>query len=193
MEHPVDPAEHPVDPADHPVDPAEFPMDPAEHRADPMEHPVGTEERRVDRAGHFKAGRKRLRWLLSHPASPQGVASQQGTPASSLVTFNLAGRPMMSKLPIQGPIELVNDQFCLMIPLEAGGDELVPLTTKIATVEGDMLKVVVPDWMMKYLGLRVDGLVDIDIVDGKFNIKSAEWKPGDPPPEMPTPGYVHPR
>ncbi len=99
----------------------------------------------------------------------------------------------MGKLPITGPVELVDNKFCLLIPLQVGGDELVPLTVKIATVEGDTLKVVVPDFLMKLLNLRVGGLVTIDIVDGKFNIVSNEWKPGDPPPEPPPPGYVHPR
>lgn len=99
----------------------------------------------------------------------------------------------MSKLPITGPVELVNNQFCLRIPLAAGGDELVPLTTKIATVEGDVLKVIIPDFLMKFLNLRVGGLVNVQVVEGKFNLTSAEWKAGDPPGVMPPPGYVHPR
>jgi hypothetical protein len=97
----------------------------------------------------------------------------------------------MSKPPITGPVELVNNQFRLLIPLDLGGDELVPLTTRIATVEGDTLKVVIPDFMMKFLNLRAGALVTVDIIDGKFNIRSAEWNPGDPPGEMPPPGYVH--
>ncbi|HVU63160.1 MAG TPA: hypothetical protein VHC70_04240 [Phycisphaerales bacterium] len=99
----------------------------------------------------------------------------------------------MGKLPITGPVELVDDKFCLLIPLAIGGDELVPLTAKIATVEGDTLNVTIPDFMMKFLNLRVGGLVTVDIIEGKFNIRSAEWKPDDPPGVMPPPGYRHPR
>ncbi len=99
----------------------------------------------------------------------------------------------MSKLPIKGPVELVDAQFCLQIPLDVGGDQLAPLTKGIATVEGDTLKVIIPDWMMKLMNLCIGGLVTVDIVEGKFNIKSAEWKPGGSPGEAPPPGYVHPR
>lgn len=87
--------------------------------------------------------------------------------------------------PIQGPVERVDGAYCLMIPLHAGGRELVPLTRRIGTVEGDFLKVVVPDWMMRFLNIREGGEVIVDIVDGKFNIKSAEWNPGDPVPTLP--------
>jgi len=48
-----------------------------------------------------------------------------------------------------------------------------------------VLGVTVPDWMLKMLNIREGSLVTVAIVDGKFNISSAEWKPGDPVPEMP--------
>ena len=99
----------------------------------------------------------------------------------------------MGQLPITGPVELVDDRFCLRIPLAMCGEELIQLTSRIAQVEGDTLKVVIPDFMMKFLNLRVGGLAVVDIVEGRFNIKSADWNPGDPPGEMPPKGYVHPR
>jgi hypothetical protein len=102
-------------------------------------------------------------------------------------------RPPVATLPIEGPLEVVDGAFCLRIPLEVCGEELIPLTKGIGRVDGDTLTITVPDFMMKFLNLRVGGLVTVDIVEGKFNMKSSEWKPGDPPAEVPPPGYVHPR
>jgi hypothetical protein len=99
----------------------------------------------------------------------------------------------MATLPIEGPVELVDDEFCLRIPLEVCGEAMVAATKGIGRVEDGTLIITIPDSMMKFLNLRVGGLVWVDIVDGKYNIKSAEWKPGDPRPDMPPPGYVHPR
>ena len=89
-------------------------------------------------------------------------------------------------LPIRGPVEKIGGYHCLFIPLVAGGQELVPHTRGIATVVGDSLKVSLPDWMLKFLNIREGSEVIVDIVDGKFNVKSAEWKPEDPPPAMPS-------
>jgi antitoxin component of MazEF toxin-antitoxin module len=71
--------------------------------------------------------------------------------------------------------------------LDFGGRELIPLTTKLARIEGDALVVPIPDWMTMFLNISEGSDVIVDIVDGKLNIRSASWKPGDPAPELPGP------
>src|SRR5262249_30747744 len=88
-------------------------------------------------------------------------------------------------LPVRGPVERAGEQFCLLIPLDAGGREVIPLARRIARVEGGILRVEIPEWMMRFLNISEGSDVLVDIVNGKFNLGPADWKPGDPAREYP--------
>ena len=71
---------------------------------------------------------------------------------------------------IQGPVEKIDGKFILLIPLAAGGSDLVTCSRGIGTVEGENLKVTIPDWMADKMGFSEGTLVNVDNQDGKFNI-----------------------
>jgi len=49
---------------------------------------------------------------------------------------------------LEGPLERVNGELALMIPLEEGGDKLREVAQKISEiVEGNILKIVIKPWL----------------------------------------------
>ena len=71
---------------------------------------------------------------------------------------------------IEGPVEQIDGKLTLLIPLDAGGDELIECTQRIGEVQGEDLKIVIPDWLADKLGLYEGCIVHVDNRDGKFNI-----------------------
>jgi len=78
---------------------------------------------------------------------------------------------------IKGPVLKVGAKFILLIPLEAGGNDLIKCSRGIAEIEGEDLKVTIPDWLSDKMGLEEGSLVHVDNDDGKFNITAIEAKP----------------
>ena len=72
----------------------------------------------------------------------------------------------------------VSGKFTLLIPLEAGGNELIECSHGIAEIAGEDLKVTIPDWLSDKMGLEEGSLVQIDNQDGKFNFTTIEASPG---------------
>jgi hypothetical protein len=72
---------------------------------------------------------------------------------------------------VQGPIEEIDGQLVLLIPLEFGGRDLAANAAGIGEIVGDVLRVDIPDWLAQRLNLSVGTIVDIDNTDGKFNIR----------------------
>src|SRR6266436_3048038 len=91
-------------------------------------------------------------------------------------------RPNLGKtgnpVSIKGPVLKVGGKFTLLIPLEAGGNDLIKCSRGIAEIEGEDLKVTVPDWLADKMGLEEGSLVHVDNDDGKFNITAIEAQPG---------------
>jgi hypothetical protein len=71
----------------------------------------------------------------------------------------------------------VGGKFTLLIPLEAGGNELIQSSRGIAAIAGADLKVTIPDWLGDKMGLEEGSLVRVDNEDGKFNIIAIEAPP----------------
>lgn len=71
---------------------------------------------------------------------------------------------------ISGPVETSGDALVLRIPLDAGGDRFVELTTSIASVDGDVLEVRVPVFLAQKLNIRAGDQVTVGIRNGKFTI-----------------------
>ena len=77
---------------------------------------------------------------------------------------------------LQGPVENVDGKLVLRIPLAAGGSELIESSRGIGEVDGECLKVTIPDWLAEKLGIRAGGQVSVNNFNGKFNIHPADHK-----------------
>jgi hypothetical protein len=73
---------------------------------------------------------------------------------------------------LTGPVERVNGELTLRIPLHAGGAALARAAGRIGTVDEDFLNIVIKPWMAEQMGISEGSLVDIDNTDGQFNIRT---------------------
>jgi len=71
---------------------------------------------------------------------------------------------------LSGPVEEIDGELVLLIPLRAGGDVLAPLARGISVIEGDFLKVTIPDWLAVKLRIGAGTIVNVNNRNGKFNI-----------------------
>ena len=81
---------------------------------------------------------------------------------------------------LEGPLERVNGELALMIPLEEGGDKLREVAQKISEiVEGNILKIVIKPWLAGVLRIEEGDLVQVDNQNGKFNLRAVKARLGD--------------
>ena len=73
---------------------------------------------------------------------------------------------------MRGPVKRVDGNLTLLIPLDAGGDQFVECSRGIAEVEGEYLKVIIPQWLADKLLIEEGDLVSVSNADGKFNIQA---------------------
>jgi len=73
---------------------------------------------------------------------------------------------------LTGPVERVNGELTLRIPLHAGGAALAAAAGRIATTDEHNLNIVIKPWLAEQLGISEGSLVDIDNVDGQFNVRT---------------------
>jgi hypothetical protein len=71
---------------------------------------------------------------------------------------------------IEGPVELIDGNLILRIPLEVGGKELAPLARGIGEIQGEYLQVVIKPWLAEKLRIGAGSLVFVDNKNGKFTI-----------------------
>ncbi len=71
---------------------------------------------------------------------------------------------------IKGPVERVNGQLVLRIPLDVGGAKLAKVARGIGEIQGNLLVVTIPAWLAQKIGITKGSIVNIDDADGKFNI-----------------------
>jgi hypothetical protein len=71
---------------------------------------------------------------------------------------------------LEGPVEVLDGQFVLRIPLEAGGSHLAESARGISEVCEDVLLVRIPRWLAEMLGISEGTQVAIDNRNGKFTI-----------------------
>lgn len=87
---------------------------------------------------------------------------------------------MPDHVSLEGPIELINGDLVLHIPLAAGGDRFASSARGICKVDGENLNVIIKPWLAEKLKVGAGSLVIVDNHDGKFNItRSAK---NDEPP-----------
>ena len=73
-------------------------------------------------------------------------------------------------LSLEGPVECLNGQLILRIPLEAGGQQLRQSVCGQCTVEGKDLIVPLPEWLSTSIRLREGMAVHVDDRWGRLNI-----------------------
>jgi hypothetical protein len=76
-----------------------------------------------------------------------------------------------------GPVENIEGKLTLLIPLDAGGDQFIECSRGIGKVEGEYLKIVIPEWWTSKLRLEEGTLVSVNNANGKFNICPVDRKP----------------
>ena len=71
---------------------------------------------------------------------------------------------------LSGPVEEIDGELVLLIPLRAGGDVLAPAARGIGRIEGEFLKVTIPRWLAEKLRITAGSMISVNNRDGKFNI-----------------------
>jgi len=69
---------------------------------------------------------------------------------------------------LQGPVLKVNGELMLLIPLECGGSELVECSRGIGEVQGEYLKIVIPEWLAGLLRIDEGDLISVNNCGGKL-------------------------
>jgi len=72
---------------------------------------------------------------------------------------------------LQGPVEKLDGKLVLRIPLDAGGNEFIQCSRGISEIEGDFLKITIPEWLSGVLRIEAGSLVSVDNRDGKCDIQ----------------------
>ena len=78
---------------------------------------------------------------------------------------------------LEGPVIKKDGQLMLLIPLSEGGEELKGCSEGISEVEGNSLKIVIPEWLAGVLRIEEGNLVNINNLNGKLNISAANPRP----------------
>jgi hypothetical protein len=71
---------------------------------------------------------------------------------------------------LQGTVEKVEGKLVLLIPLNVGGDQFIACSKSISELQGEYLKVVIPEWLAGMLRIEEGSLVTVDNENGKLNI-----------------------
>jgi hypothetical protein len=75
---------------------------------------------------------------------------------------------------LKGPVESVDGKLTLRIPLSVGGRRLRRCARSISHVNGNVLNIIIPDWLASKLNISDGSVVSVDNRDGRFNITADE-------------------
>lgn len=78
---------------------------------------------------------------------------------------------MENAISLEGPVLKVNGELMLLIPLVDGGSELVECSRGISEIQGEFLKIVIPEWLAGMLRIEEGDLVSVQS-DGKLHIRA---------------------
>jgi hypothetical protein len=98
-------------------------------------------------------------------------------PSFLLNHFSLKEPDLDEIFALSGPVELVDGKLTLRIPLEAGGDQLIECSRGISEIEGEYLKIVIPEWLAGTLRIEAGDIVSVDNENAKFNIRPVNPRP----------------
>jgi hypothetical protein len=80
-------------------------------------------------------------------------------------------------LTLQGPVEKIDGMLALLIPLNEGGDKFAECCRGISEVQGNTLKISIPESLAGMLRIEEGDLVSIDNANGKFNVRAVNARP----------------
>ena len=83
---------------------------------------------------------------------------------------------MENVMALEGPVLKVNGELLLLIPLEDGGSDLIECSRGISEVQGEFLKIVIPEWLAGLLRIEEGDLVQVS-ADGNLHIKAVSPRP----------------
>jgi hypothetical protein len=92
---------------------------------------------------------------------------------SSSVFAKKGGAVMQEVMSLEGSVLKVKGELMLLIPLAEGGSELVECSRGISEVQGEFLKIVIPEWLAGMLRIEEGDLVCVHNTDGKFHINAS--------------------
>jgi len=78
---------------------------------------------------------------------------------------------MKEVMSLEGPVLKVDGQLMLLVPLGSGGSELFECSRGISEIQGDFLKIVIPEWLAGMLRIEEGDLVCVHNGDDKFHIQ----------------------
>jgi hypothetical protein len=84
---------------------------------------------------------------------------------------------MEEVMSLEGPVLKINGELVLIIPLSAGGYELVECSRGISELQGEFLKIIIPEWLAGVLRIEEGDLVCVNNTDGKFHIIPSNPRP----------------
>jgi hypothetical protein len=92
---------------------------------------------------------------------------------SSSVFAKKGGAVMQEVMSLEGSVLKVKGELMLLIPLAEGGSELVECSRGISEVQGEFLKIVIPEWLAGMLRIEEGDMVCVHNTDGKFHINAS--------------------
>jgi hypothetical protein len=84
---------------------------------------------------------------------------------------------MEEVMSLEGPVFKVNGELMLLIPLADGGSELVECSRGISEVQGEFLKIAIPEWLAGMLRIEEGDLVCVHNTGGMFHINATSPHP----------------
>jgi hypothetical protein len=78
---------------------------------------------------------------------------------------------------LQGPVQKEDNKLVLRIPMEAGASNFLECSRGISEIDGEYLKIVIPEWLAGMLRIDEGSVVSVDNANGKFNIHPVDPKP----------------
>ena len=84
---------------------------------------------------------------------------------------------MDEELSLEGPVLRINGELMLLIPLDAGGAEFMKCSHGVSEVQGEFLKIVIPEWLAGVLRIEEGDLVRVQESNGTLNIQPREARP----------------
>jgi hypothetical protein len=98
--------------------------------------------------------------------------TEDSRPAVSLKKKEVEEMQEIEVISLEGAVIKKDGQLVLLIPLSEGGQELKESSRGISDVEGDYLKIVIPEWLAGMLRIEEGDLVCVNNLNGKFNISA---------------------
>ena len=79
---------------------------------------------------------------------------------------------MEEVMSLVGPVLKFNGELMLLIPLTDGGSQLLDCSRGISEVQGEFLKIIIPEWLAGMLRIEEGDLVCVSNTDGQLHIQA---------------------